>query len=232
MPRWVPLEANPKVLTDFARTLGMSPSLRFTDVWSADLLDMVPAPRHAMLLLFPLTPALLAAEKNRAQNSGTSDSSSASPIFIKQTIDNACGTIALLHSLLQPELLAAFPPLEGSALDSLGKACAGKSPLECAELIERSNALDDAQKEFAQRGQTAPPGAEEKIDLHFVAFIHKDGKLFQLDGRRDAPLEHGTTTHGDLLKNACNIVRDEFMALDPSEYRFTIIALVEGAEDI
>ncbi len=231
MPRWVPLEANPKVLTDFARTLGMAPALRFTDVWSADLLDMVPAPRHAMLLLFPFTPKLLAAEKNSPAPDSSSSSSTSSPVFIKQTIENACGTIALLHSLLQPEVLAAHPPLEDSALETLGKECAGKTPAECAELIERSNALNDAQKEFAQRGQTAPPGADDKVDLHFVAFVEKDGFLFQLDGRRDAPVNHGPTTHADLLKDACTVVKEQFMAKDPSELRFTIIALVEGSED-
>lgn len=228
MTRWVPLEANPTVLTEFANTLGMPSTVRFTDVWSVDLIDMVPAPRHAVLLLFPLTPKLR--ENVDAIPAGTSEEDKP-PVFIKQTIDNACGTIALLHSLLQPEMLIQHPPVKGSALEKLALEMKGKTPEERAQALESSAALDDAQKQFAQKGQTAPPAADESIDLHFVAFVHKEGSLYQLDGRRNTPIKHGSTTGESLLKDACDVVKDQFMAKDPSELRFTIIALVEGAAD-
>lgn len=232
MPQWVPLEANPQVLSDYAHTLGMSRMLRFVDVWSVDLLEMVPAPRHAMLLLFPLTPALRAPDAfGRAAPAASAVDTVAAPLFIRQTIGNACGTIAILHALLQPAMLAAHPPAPNSALARLAADVAGKSAAECADILQKSPALDAAQREFAQRGQTAPPSAADHIDLHFVAFLHKDGALYQLDGRRDRPVSHGATTPQHMLRDACKVVKDKFMARDPNELRFTIIALVEG-EDV
>lgn len=224
MTRWVPLEANPTVLTDFARTLGMKPELQFTDVWSAELLDLVPAPRYAVLLLYPLTPAL----RDASTGSGPAKQGA---VFVNQTIGNACGTIALLHALLQPSTVAMYPPVEGSALARLGAEFAGKSPAECATVIEASTALDSAQQEFAQRGQTAAPGADENIDLHFVCFVHHEGQLIQLDGRLDQPVAHGETTPDTLLQDACKVVKSDFMARDEKELRFTIIALTQNAQD-
>lgn len=34
----------------------------------------------------------------------------------------------------------------------------------------------------------------EQVNHHFVAFIEKDGKVYELDGRKDYPIEHGDTT--------------------------------------
>lgn len=33
---WVPLEANPEVLDEYAQKLGVSGPLKFTDVWGLD----------------------------------------------------------------------------------------------------------------------------------------------------------------------------------------------------
>lgn len=235
MAGWVPLEANPQVLTDFARALGMDPKLSFCDVWSADLLDLVPAPRHAVLLLFPLTPALRApgafggASPSKIAAGNTSPGSQ--PLFIRQTIQNACGTVALLHGLLQTETTAKFPAREGSALARLATSMqAARTPAARAELLEKSAELDTVQKEFALRGQTAPPAPGENIDLHFLCFVEKGGALYQLDGRTDAPIHHGETTKENLLQDACKVVKEQFMARDPNELRFTIIALAENGE--
>lgn len=238
MAGWVPLEANPRVLTDFARALGMPTALSFCDVWSAELLDLVPAPRHAVLLLFPLTPALRSpgtfggvSPSIAAAGSPTKGAATLPPLFIRQTIPNACGTVALLHALLQTNLTSKFPAREGSALARLGSAMRGKTAVQCAEMLEKNSELDTVQKEFALRGQTAPPAPGEKIDLHFLCFVEKDGALYELDGRRDAPVKRGETTAANLLQDACKVVQEEFMARDPNELRFTIIALAENAEE-
>lgn len=38
-------------------------------------------------------------------------------------------------------------------------------------------------QEAAQQGDTAAPSAEEEVDLHFAAFLCRDGALYELDGR-------------------------------------------------
>ncbi len=50
----------------------------------------------------------------------------------------------------------------------------GPEPHACFPLLQAA----------AQQGQTAAPNAEEEVDLHFVAFVCRDGSLYELDGRK------------------------------------------------
>lgn len=58
-------------------------------------------------------------------------------------------------------------------------------PVDRAELLYNSQALENAHQSAAAGGDTAAPDAEDNIDLHYVCFV-KDGKgnLWELDGRR------------------------------------------------
>ena len=61
--------------------------------------------------------------------------------------------------------------------------------------------------------------------------------IYELDGRKDTPINHGTiskilSTEGDaaglkerFLDAAIKVVKDEFIARDPEELRFTFTAL-------
>lgn len=44
------------------------------------------------------------------------------------------------------------------------------------------------------------PSADTAVNLHFIAFVEKDGCLYELDGRKDSPINHGKTTPDTLLE--------------------------------
>jgi ubiquitin carboxyl-terminal hydrolase L3 len=52
---------------------------------------------------------------------------------------------------------------------------------------------------------------------------HVDGNLYELDGRKRFPINHGPSTPDTLLADACAVVQ-QFMDRDPGEMRFTIVA--------
>lgn len=96
-------ENNPEVMTTLVQKLGLSPSLAFHDVYSIDepsLLEFVPRPVHALLLVFPITSTY---ENSRRTEDGplpeySGSGSGEEVIWFRQTIRNACGMIGLLHS--------------------------------------------------------------------------------------------------------------------------------------
>lgn len=144
--QWIPLESNPEVLTKFGRALGLPESVSFEDVWSLDLLDMVPAPRHAVLLLFPITDRLQGAGEHSSGNQSTTTDSLGTPFFCKQTIPNACGTIALLHAAINSPISLD----DGSFLNLFLERTKDLSPDERAAALQSDSTLDAVHEQFAQ----------------------------------------------------------------------------------
>lgn len=227
---WVPLESNPEVLTRFAHFLGLPMTWGFSDVWSCDpdLLAMVPSPRLAVLFLFPLTRSIVEASQRR--QAPPVESSSAAPYFCRQTIRNACGTIALLHASLNADSeLVQYP--SGSFFADFLARTRDLSPQDRAELLHEEKSLDEAHATFAAQGQTSAPAADDDVDLHFVAFVHHAGILYELDGRRDNPISHGQSKRENLLQHSCSVIKSHYMAADPNEEKFTILALTPVQQD-
>jgi hypothetical protein len=44
------------------------------------------------------------------------------------------------------------------------------------------------------------PALEDDVDLHFIAFVQKDGNLYELDGAKPYPINHGATGDDNLLE--------------------------------
>lgn len=57
---------------------------------------------------------------------------------------------------------------------------------------------------------------------------HKDGHLYELDGRKAFPINHGATTADTLLEDACAVIR-QYMERDPGEMGFAVTALAAPA---
>lgn len=60
--------------------------------------------------------------------------------------------------------------------------------------------------------------------IYSTFYRHVDGHLYELDGRKAFPINHGATTPSTLLVDACTVIK-QFMDRDPGEMRFTIVAL-------
>ncbi|ODQ81734.1 hypothetical protein BABINDRAFT_159981 [Babjeviella inositovora NRRL Y-12698] len=232
----VPIESNPEIFTALAHKLGVSPLLEFHDVFSiseSDLLAMIPNPAYALVLLFPLTVDYEAQRKEQDAQRPTYANENLSVRWVKQTIKNGCGFYALLHAALNlPDSLVLY----NSQVQSLKKASvSGRGPLsvaEVSELVERmeSKAYDD----LAQQGSTAAPDADEDVLFHFLCFVKgRDGHIYELDGRRNGPVDLG-----EFEGESADIVSQEKVrgkiqyymdnADEANKHNFSIMALAPG----
>eukprot|EP00188_Purpureofilum_apyrenoidigerum_P003526 Plantae.Rhodophyta-Purpureofilum_apyrenoidigerum.ctg37212.p1 GENE.Plantae.Rhodophyta-Purpureofilum_apyrenoidigerum.ctg37212~~Plantae.Rhodophyta-Purpureofilum_apyrenoidigerum.ctg37212.p1 ORF type:complete len:230 (-),score=57.64 Plantae.Rhodophyta-Purpureofilum_apyrenoidigerum.ctg37212:269-958(-) len=220
---WIPLESNPDVITRYANELGVGPGFGFSEIFSLDLLDMVPRPVLAVVLLFPLTEKIVSASDEREKHDVGVENSSVDVFFCRQTISNACGTIALLHSISNNMDRISMKP--GSFFTEFVEKAKDASPEQRAQMLEADNDLEQVQDRFSKEGDTSVPNPQEVVDTHFIAFVHSNGGLVELDGRKLAPVKHGATSADTLLEDACTVIKEKFMALDPAEVRFTMMAL-------
>lgn len=223
---WVPLESNPEILNGFATKVGLPSGWEFVDVLGMDpeLLAMVPPECVAVTLLFPCSANLQRYKEQQHQKIvAQSQTVSSELVYLKQYVNNACGTIACIHCLANNAKVIGLPsasPLGGflAQIRELGPEAAGQLLADASELHQASEAS-------AVGGQTAAPQAAASVDHHFVAFVEKGGDVYELDGCKAFPVNHGPS-EGDLLGAVAKIVRRCFMEPDPENIHLNMMALV------
>jgi len=228
-PRWIPLEADPELMTRYLHKLGADPSNRyaFHDVLGVDdeLLAMVPQPALAVLLLYPLSDA---AENHRRtedeaiEKGEKKDQADATGVYyMHQTVGNACGTVGLTHAVLNLTDKLQLTP--DGFFHKFLTSTKSMNFDERAQALEQNDDISVEHEQIASAGVTDGNEAMN-TNLHFIALVGVNGSLWELDGRRKSPVCHGPTSSETLLRDAVRVVK-EFMARDPGEVRFNMVAL-------
>merc|ERR1711974_74385 len=75
--------------------------------------------------------------------------------------------------------------------------------------------------------QTETPERNDSVDAHFICFSHADGEVYELDGRKAFPINHGKFLEGGFMTTVAKIVKEKFMDLDPQNVNFNLCALVK-----
>lgn len=182
-------------MTPLAHKLGLSPSLQFHDVYSLTdpaLLSLIPRPVHALLVILPLTPtwhaSRIAEDSPKAKYTGQGPNEPV--IWFKQTIGHACGSIGLIHCVMNGPAKSYILP--NSTFSKLREAAIPLEMEDRARLLYDSKELEDAHQSVAEMGDTEAPTAEAGDNTgHFVAFVKEGGRLWELEGSRMGPLERG-----------------------------------------
>lgn len=73
------------------------------------------------------------------------------------------------------------------------------SPEQRGKLLEGFEEISASHQELALEGQT-DANSGEPVDHHFVAFVNHQGELYELDGRKSFPVNHGKTSADTLLQ--------------------------------
>jgi len=189
------------------------------------MLAMVPQPVLAVLLLFPISAASEQhkQEEERRITAQGADAQKVSPklYYMKQTVGNACGTVGLTHAALNLVDQLQLKP------DSFFAQFLERTKGMTAD--ERAQALDDDQSISAEHESIASAGVTDAQDamqtnLHFISFVAVDGDLYELDGRKAGPVNHGATTKETLLQDAVKVIQG-FMERDPGNVQFNMVAL-------
>ncbi|KAL8437541.1 hypothetical protein Efla_000404 [Eimeria flavescens] len=248
--RWLPLEANPEVLSSYLLALGGprlpaaagggassppalgDPLLEFEDLvslepWAFDMLRCTDT--VALLLVFPL----LQQEGDAAERSHLplpTQQQQHDPLlqqslwFAKQTVPNACGTMALLHcaaNLPRDE----FPLPEDGFLATFLKETAGMDPAARGSLLEASSSLASLHVAYQHRGATAAAAAAD-TDKHFTCLLPWQGFVVELDGRKEKPvLRARIQSEQTFAIAAAEVIRQQFVEPRGESMQFAVLAV-------
>eukprot|EP00798_Chlamydomonas_sp_ICE-L_P021678 gene21678-28697_t len=127
--KWGPLESNPVACSTTSQLNWASTPPNMLSVTSS---AWTAGGRTRNLLSTPNTEAATKKEDEEQASSGVAASCPA--YYMKQTIGNACGTIAVLHGLANNR--DTMKPAAGSFLDQFFTATAGLDPSACGVYLE------------------------------------------------------------------------------------------------
>ncbi|EON62191.1 ubiquitin carboxyl-terminal hydrolase L5 [Coniosporium apollinis CBS 100218] len=220
---WNTIESDAGVFTELLEKLGAK-DVQFEELISldADLLRQL-SPVYGVIFLFKYPTG---EPPSSVPKDGTFDHSAAENIFFAaQTIQNACGTQALLSVLLNKdgeidigsplrdfkEFTTAFPAdLRGEALSN-------------SDLIrETHNSFARSSPFISDESRTAT--ADDDV-YHFIAYTAINNVLYELDGLQAAPISHGPCAGDEFPDKVIPVLQRRIERYPPGEIRFNLLAV-------
>jgi ubiquitin carboxyl-terminal hydrolase L3 len=233
-PRWMPLEGNPEVLNKYLKNLGVkNEEYEFTEIigFDEELLGFVPQPVSAVLLIFPITEEHeLQRKKEFEEAAHTPPDYSQAIYFLKQTVGNACGSIAVIHSIANN--LEKFQLDPHKPLAQFLETTKLMTPEQRAEHLKHAMDMATANDTIAEEGESRVVDRDEHVNLHFVCFVSVNNELYELDGRHPHPIKHPVQAEPgkplDLLRSTKDVIL-KLIETSGGDIRFSLMALTKAA---
>ncbi|ROV92681.1 hypothetical protein VSDG_06550 [Cytospora chrysosperma] len=242
---WNTIESDAGVFTYLLDNLGVK-DVQFEELITMDpdaLAQLHPVYGVIFLFKYPTDTPYTSAEK---PHEGTFDHDAAQRLFFAaQTIQNACGTQALLSVLMnkQADDSASSPSTTadteaqhieiGEKLREFRDFTMALPPEFRGEALSNSELIRDVHNSFAksspfadetQRGNSGADGSEDVY--HFVAYTPVGGTLYEMDGLQPAPVSHGPCTQEEFPARVMEVLQRRVARYDAAEIRFNLLAMV------
>lgn len=116
---------------------------------------------------------------------------------------------------------------DGSVMKAFYYKAKDLSPEERGRLLEADTSFIAVHEALAAEGQTEAPPAQSNVNHHFISLVNVGNELFEFDGSKSFPIPHGATSDESFLSDAARVCK-EFIARDPTNVSFTILALANN----
>uniref|UniRef100_A0A671SR61 Ubiquitin carboxyl-terminal hydrolase n=1 Tax=Sinocyclocheilus anshuiensis TaxID=1608454 RepID=A0A671SR61_9TELE len=251
---WCLMESDPGVFTELIKGFGCK-GAQVEEIWSMEPENFENLkPVHGLIFLFKWQPG------EEPAGSIVQDSRLEEIFFTKQVINNACATQAIVSVLLNcthpdmhlGETLTEFKEFSQS-FDAAMKGLA----------LSNSEVIRQVHNSFARQQMfefDAKSSAKEEDAFHFVSYVPANGRLYELDGLREGPIDLGVCNEDDWISavrpviekriqkggyyccSPCSFMTElgfikAFLLLNPSRYsegeiRFNLMAIVSDRKMI
>ncbi|KAJ5819231.1 hypothetical protein N7474_004822 [Penicillium riverlandense] len=233
---WSTIESDEGVFTSLIETLGVQ-DVQFEELISLDA-DTIRSlgPVYGVIFLFKWTREAAGARQEAPLDGSydTSATDNSNLFFAAQTIQNACGTQAILSIILnQDHPPAPLPAISlGTELRSFKDFTTGFPPELRGEALSNSEAIRSAHNTFARASpfadETARPQDEENAAdvYHFIAYTPVNGTLYELDGLQPYPISHGPCDLASFPETVSEVLQRRIARYPPEETHFNLMAVV------
>ncbi|XP_050516996.1 ubiquitin carboxyl-terminal hydrolase isozyme L5 [Diabrotica virgifera virgifera] len=218
---WCLIESDPGVFSELIREFGCK-GVQVEELWGLDndLFENL-KPIHGLIFLFKWT------KDDDPSGSLVQDSRLEKIFFAKQVIENACATQAILSVLLN----CRHNDLKlGHTLTELKDFCQGFDANMKGLTISNSPVIRTVHNSFARQQlfEFDPTMANKNDDaFHFVSYVPIDGRLYELDGLKQGPIDLGAIpAEAEWTEIVRPIIEKRIQRYSEGEIHFNLMAIV------
>ncbi|KAL4939731.1 hypothetical protein BDV06DRAFT_198208 [Aspergillus oleicola] len=235
---WSTIESDEGVFTSLVENLGVK-GIQFEELISLDP-DTIRSlgTVYGVIFLFKYLRPQASSTSTTTQDGKQADPSTLPPsfFFANQTIQNACGTQAILSVLLNHDVPTPEnnnQPIElGPELSSFKDFTTGFPSDLRGEALSNSEAIRAAHNAFARASPFVDETVRNREDeeegdvYHFIAYTPINGTLFELDGLQASPISHGPVTADSFPERVIEVLQRRIARYPETETRFNLMAAV------
>lgn len=215
---WCLIESDPGVFTELIRSFGVT-GVQVEELYSLDLPHLRElSPIHGLIFLFKY-------HAGEGAN-GTIDKEAENIYFAQQVINDACATQAIINLLLNVEHEDVNL---GELLEEFKNFSIDMDPATRGLCLSNSEKIREAHNSFSRPNLVEIEGPKQgKEDAyHFVTFVPCNGRVYELDGLRDGPIDVGGIPEGkDWLDVVHGTLSDRIERTASAEITFNLMAVV------
>uniref|UniRef100_A0A2P2I149 Ubiquitin carboxyl-terminal hydrolase n=1 Tax=Hirondellea gigas TaxID=1518452 RepID=A0A2P2I149_9CRUS len=218
---WCLIESDPGVFTDLILKFGVE-GVQVEEIWSLDedaFTNLRPV--HGLIFLFKWQSV-----DSKPDTSTVASNPPSSLFFAKQIINNACATQAVLSVLLN----TTHEHLKlGSSLSEFKEFTLAFDPHLKGLALSNCDIIRNVHNSFARQTlfEFDQTNATKDDVFHFISYVPHAGRLYELDGLQDGPIDLGEIVEGqDWLGKVQPIIQQRMLKYNTGEIHFNLMALV------
>ncbi|KAK7871489.1 hypothetical protein R5R35_010209 [Gryllus longicercus] len=218
---WCLIESDPGVFTELIKQFGVK-GVQVEELWSLDAEQFENLkPIHGLIFLFKWV------QDDEPSGSIVQDSRLEKIFFAKQVINNACATQAILSILLNCK----HPDISlGPTLTEFKEFCQSFDANMKGLTLSNSQTIRSVHNSFARQTlfEFESKLASKDDDMyHFVGYIPIDGRLYELDGLKEGPIDLGAVpSEADWLDIVRPKIEKRIRKYNEGEIHFNLMAIV------
>uniref|UniRef100_A0A914DZH2 Ubiquitin carboxyl-terminal hydrolase n=1 Tax=Acrobeloides nanus TaxID=290746 RepID=A0A914DZH2_9BILA len=218
MGDWCLIESDPGVFTELIRGFGCE-GVQVEELYSLDDESFCQLrPIYGLIFLFKW--------RQGDEPSGTLDADSKNIFFAQQAISNACATQAIVNLLLnvhEQEIKL------GSTLEEFRDFVSGFDSANIGLALSNQEKIRTVHNSFARPQvfelDIRSPAKED--NYHFITYVPINGRIYELDGLREAPIDLGPIKEGeDWLTTVRPIIARRIEKYNEGEIHFNLMAVI------
>nr|CAG4641052.1 EOG090X0A33 [Eulimnadia texana] len=218
---WCLIESDPGVFSELIREFGVE-GVQVEELWSLDPDQFENLkPIHGLIFLFKWVP------NEDVDGSVVQDGRLDKIFFAKQVINNACATQAIISILLN----CRHKDVKlGGTLGDFKEFCQYFDPAMKGLALSNSDTIRRVHNSFARQTLfefDSKAATKDDETYHFIGYVPIDGRLYELDGLKDGPVDLGPVPNADEWIDVVRpVIEKRIQRYSAGEIRFNLMAVV------